>query len=490
MSVLRLPTAPLADRLSPKVSVAVVYVLAMFMTIMDTTIVNVALPQIGRDFGVQPAHVNTVVVGYLVSLAVFIPASGWLGDRLGTRRVFLAALVVFTVASALCGLAQDVGQLVVFRVLQGVGGGMLAPVGMAMLYRTFAPHERVRASRILVVPTAFAPAIGPVLGGLLVTDLSWRWAFYINVPFGIAGLLFALLFVREHREGSAGAFDRWGFVLSGAGLGALMFALSDGPGRGWTSAPILAAAATGVVLLAALVLVELRVAAPLLQLDLLRNRLFATTTSVMVLSTTGFLGSLFLVSLFYQDGFGVSALQSGLSTFPEAIGVMVGAQVSSRLYPRVGPRRLMAGGLALVAAVLGGIAAVPLTADLWVMRGLMFALGLAISQVFVPAQAAAFATVSPAATGRGSTMFNAGRQLGGALGVAILSTVISAIGVLQVVGGRERPAAGAYHAGFAVASAIALAAAALALRISDEEAAPSMRRTAAPAEPEVTLAAG
>lgn len=465
-----------ADRLPAKVSVSVVYVLALFMTIMDTTIVNVALPSIGRDFGVQPAHVNTVVVGYLVSLAVFMPASAWLGERFGTRRVFLAALVVFSVASALCGVAQSVGQLVLFRVLQGVGGGMLTPVGMAMLFRTFAPHERVRASRILIVPTAFAPALGPVLGGLLTTDLSWRWAFYINVPIGVFGFLFGVLFVRDQRGGGAGDFDLAGFILAGVGLGTLMFALSDGPARGWTSPVIDASAAIGVVLLVALVLVELRRRHPLLDLSVLSNKLFATTSSVIIIGTTAFLGSLFLVALFYQDGFGVSPLQSGLSTFPEAIGVMAGAQVASRLYPHIGPRRIMAAGLVGVIVTLVLIAQVPFTASLWVMRALMLAIGFAMAHVFVPGQAASFATVSHDATAPASTLFNAGRQLGGAVGVAILSTVISAVGVVHLVGGHHEPNATAYHAAFLTAAAIEALALLLVIRVSDKEAAPSMRR--------------
>jgi len=446
------------------------------MTIMDTTIVNVALPSIGRDFGVQPAHVNTVVVGYLVSLAIFMPASAWLGERFGTRRVFLAALVVFSVASALCGVAQSVGQLVLFRVLQGVGGGMLTPVGMAMLFRTFAPHERVRASRILIVPTAFAPALGPVLGGLLTTDLSWRWAFYINVPIGVFGFLFGVLFVRDRRGGGAGDFDLAGFILAGVGLGTLMFALSDGPARGWTSPVIDASAAIGVVLLVALVLVELRRRHPLIDLSVLSNKLFATTSSVIIIGTTAFLGSLFLVALFYQDGFGVSPLQSGLSTFPEAIGVMAGAQVASRLYPHIGPRRIMAAGLGGVIVTLVLIAQVPLTANLWVMRALMLAIGFAMAHVFVPGQAASFATVSHEATAPASTLFNAGRQLGGAVGVAILSTVISAVGVVHLVGGRHEPNATAYHAAFLTAAAIEALALLLVIRVSDKEAAPSMRR--------------
>ena len=466
-----------ADRLSPKVSVSVVYVLALFMTIMDTTIVNVALPSLGADFGVQAAHVNTVVVGYLVSLAVFIPAAGWLGDRYGTRRVFLVALVIFTAASALCGVAQSVGQLVLFRVLQGVGGGMLTPVGMAMLFRTFAPHERVRASRILIVPTAFAPALGPVLGGLLTTDLSWRWAFYVNVPIGLLGLVFGVLFVHEQRPGRAGSFDLAGFLLAGAGLGTLMFALSDGPARGWTSPLIVGCGVLGAVLLVILVLVEMRRRHPMIQLDVFANRLFANTSAVIVIGTTAFLGSLFLVALFYQDGFGVSPLQSGLSTFPEALGVMAGAQVAGRLYPRVGPRRLMAAGLGGVIVALVLIAQVPFTASLWVMRALMVLIGFAMAHVFVPGQAASFATITHAETSGASSLFNAGRQLGGAIGVAILSTVISAVGVRHVINGHHVPNATAYHAAFLVAAAIEAVALLLVFRVSDAEAAPTMRRT-------------
>src|SRR5436309_4346205 len=156
----------------------------MFMTILDATIVNVALPTIGRDFGVSATAVGAISIAFLVSLAVTIPASGWLGDRYGGKRVLLAATALFTAASALCGLASSLGELVAFRILQGAGGGMLAPVGMAMLFRVFPPAERIRAASILTVPTTLAPALGPVLGGLLVTDLSWRWVFYVNVPIG------------------------------------------------------------------------------------------------------------------------------------------------------------------------------------------------------------------------------------------------------------------------------------------------------------------
>ncbi|MGH9029186.1 MAG: MFS transporter, partial [Acidimicrobiales bacterium] len=185
-------------------------------------IVTVALPTLGRQFHTSSEAADGVVIAYLVSLAVFIPTSGWLGDRLGGRRVLLGSIVVFVASSALCGTATSLGGLVVFRVLQGVGGGLMTPVGMAMLWRVFPPAERVRASSILVIPTALAPAIGPVLGGLLVTDVSWRWVFYVNVPIGLLALAFGLVFLVDQRLDDAGSFDLAGFGFAGIGLGLLM----------------------------------------------------------------------------------------------------------------------------------------------------------------------------------------------------------------------------------------------------------------------------
>ena len=306
---------------------SVVYVAAMFMTIMDSTIVNVALPTIGRSFGVASTSVASVSIYFLVSLAVFMSASGWLGDRFGGKRVLLTAIVVFTVASALCGMAGSLAELDVFRVLQGAGGGMMAPVGLAMLFRAFPPAERLRASSILTVPTTLAPALGPVLGGLLVTELSWRWVFYVNVPLGILAIAFGALFLESGNALQPGPFDTVGFVLAGASLGLLMFCL-----------------------------------------------------------------------------------------------------------------------------------------------------GVAMGQVFVPAQAAAFATISPEATGHASTMFNVIRQLGSAVGVAVFTTVIVAAGTTKTAAGRPAADLAAYHAAFLVAAALAAVGAAVALTIHDADAASTMVR--------------
>ena len=467
--------------MNPKISVSVVYVAAMFMSIMDITIVNVALPAIGRQFHEATAGLDSVAVGYLVSLAVFIPAAGWLGDRFGSKKILLLAVAIFTGASVLCGLADSLSQLVLFRVIQGVGGGMMTPVGMAMLFRAFPPAERVRASSILVVPTALAPALGPVLGGLLVTEVSWRWVFFVNLPFGIVAILFGLLFLEETRQPRPGAFDLPGFLLAGVGFALVMFGVSEGPVKGWGSAEILGSIAVGAVLLAVMVWVELRTSAPILKLRLFGNRLFRSTSLVVMVGMAGFLGVLFVVPLFFQIALGLSALQSGLNTFPEAIGVMVGAQLASRIfYPRFGPRRLVAIALVAVAGVMALMTQVGFDTNLWWMRVLMFSLGLVMSQVFVSSQAAAFATVSLPDTGSASSLFNSGRQLGSALGVAVLATVLAAVGTTHQVAGRTEANLAAYHAAFLTAAGIALITSAIALTIHDADAASTMVRRGKP----------
>ena len=461
-----------AARISQKVAVCVVFVAAMFMSIMDTTIVNVALPTIGRDFTVSATAVDSISIAFLVSLAVFIPASGWLGDRFGGKRVLLTAVVVFTAASALCGLASSLGELVAFRILQGAGGGMLAPVGMAMLFRVFPSAERIKASAILTVPTTLAPALGPVLGGLLVTEASWRWVFYVNVPIGVAAFTFGVIFLRESAQAQPGRFDLAGFLLSGLGLGLAMYGVSEGPNLGWDQPQVLGTIAAGVLLLAAMVVVELRTAAPMVDLRLLGNRLFRSCNGVIVLASVAFLGTLYAISLYYQDGRGLSALGSGLSTFPEAFGVMGGAQLASRvLYPRLGPRRHITIGLAGTAASIGLLALLGPQTSLWWARLLMLTLGLSIGQVFVPVQAAAFATISAAATGRASTMFNAVRQFGGAVGVAMLTTVIVLVGPVHLVAGHPVANLTAYRLAFLAAAAICLCAMACSLSIRDADAA-------------------
>ncbi len=323
--------------------VGIVYVTALFLDIMDTTIVNVAVVPLGEHFHSNKAE--WVVLGYTISLAVWIPASGWLGDRLGTKKVFLFALAAFTAGSLLCSLSQSMGQLIAFRVIQGVGGGMLTPVGIAMLYRAFPPSERARAAMFVMVPALVAPALGPVLGGLLVTHVTWHWIFLVNVPIGIVAFFFGLFHLRDHKEGGIGRFDIPGFFLSGAALALIVFALSDGPLAGWTSRVVVLTGTLGLICGIALVLWELHIRLPMLDLRLLANRLFRQCNVVSVLSMASFLGLTFVMPQYLQLLRGQTALTSGLTTFPQAFGIMVSSLVAGRLYAYIGPRRLMTGGL-------------------------------------------------------------------------------------------------------------------------------------------------
>lgn len=433
------------------------------MDLMDATIVNVALPTLGRDFGAGTDTLEWVVTGYLMSLAIWIPASGWISDRFGSKKTFAFALVLFTAGSALCGLAWSVGSLVVFRVLQGVGGGMMTPVGTAMLFRAFPPAERARASAIVTVPTAIAPALGPVLGGWLVDSASWRWIFYVNLPVGLATLAFTVLFLREHKEPAAGAFDVWGFLCSGGGLTLVLYALSQAPAQGWTSTAVIVSGLAGVVLFGILVTLELSRPDPMLHLRLVGDRMFRYANLSMFMVYAMLLGVLFLLPLFLQELRGLSALESGLTTFPQALGMLLLVPLSGRLYPRVGPRRMLA--IALVGITITSVLflAVDLETNLWWIRAIMFLRGVSMSFAVVASQAAAFASIRSEETGRASALFNTNRQVAASIGVAALATVLG-----------EHSSLTAFHYAFAASIVFGLVGIAFALQIHDEDAKASL----------------
>ena len=460
-----------------KYVVAIIFVLGLFMEIMDTTIVNVAIPTLAREFGVTGTGIEWVVLGYLLSIAVWIPSSGWIGDRIGTKKTFLFALFMFTTASVLCGMSTTLGQMIAFRILQGVGGGMLTPVGTAMLYRAFPPEERARASSVLVVPTVVAPALGPIIGGLLIEHLSWHWIFLVNIPVGVLGFVFGALYLRESKEPTAGSFDVPGFVLAAAGLASLLYALSQGPDRGWGSTQVLVTGIAGLGLLAAMVVVETRVESPMLSLRLYSDRMFRNSNMVNTFSYGAFAAFLFLLPQFLQTLLGYSPLRSGLTTFPQAVGVILASQVVGRLYHTVGPRKLVFLGLTAVSLTNIPFAFVTLGVSAWTIRGLMFARGLAMSCAFVPLQAATYANIAKADTGRASAIFSTQRQASAAFGVAILSTVFFSWRNHVSDGAAPTPddMLSAYHVAFAASIAISLLGALYALLfIKDGDAASTM----------------
>ncbi|MCU1360558.1 MAG: oxidoreductase [Ilumatobacteraceae bacterium] len=463
-------------RVQYKYIVAVVYVTALFLDILDLTIVNVAIPTLGRDFATENAE--WIVLGYTLSLAVWIPVSGWAGDKFGTKRVFMFAFAAFIFGSVLCAAAQSIGQLIAFRILQGVGGGMLTPVGVAMLFRAFPPAERARASTYIMIPTLAAPALGPILGGLLVTHASWRWIFLINLPIGLVGLAFGLKFLREQREPTAGEFDVRGFLSSGAAFALIVYALSEGPNSGWFSPTVLATGLLGVVFIVVMVRVELTASRPMLALRLLGNRIFRQCNVVSFLSTMSFLGTLFVMPLYLQLLRGQDALHSGLTTFPQAIGIMISSQFAGRLYARVGPRRLMSGGLLAASLVLASFVSLDLHTSLWEIRSIMFVRGLCMGFAFVPMQAACYATINPSDNGRASSIFATQRQVAVSIGVAILASILASYMSLSEPPGPAHVAHAltGYRIAFATAMAMTLASAVAAWFIRDSDAEGTMKR--------------
>jgi EmrB/QacA subfamily drug resistance transporter len=404
--------------------VAIAFVFGIFMDLMDITIVNVALPTLGRDFHASNASLEWVVTGYLLSLAIWIPASGWIGDRVGTKRVFIFALAMFIGSSALCGLAWNTSSLITFRVLQGVGGGMMTPVGMTMLFRAFPPRERAQASIVVSIPTVIAPAIGPVLGGALVDYVGWRWIFFVNLPIGVAAILFTLLFVRDHREPRSGAFDVPGFVLSGASLILVLFALSRGPEAGWGSLAVVSTGIVGAILLGAFVVAELRSKAPMLDLRLLRDHMFRNANIVYFAAMAGLTGVLFLLPLYMQQLRGFSAIKTGLILMPTAVMVATLAPVSGWLYPKIGPKRMLAFAMSIFVASSLLLLLVDLSTSTFWLVAILALRGVGMAFTFVPLQAASFATIKPEDTGQASSIFNTNRQVASSVGVALLATVL------------------------------------------------------------------
>jgi EmrB/QacA subfamily drug resistance transporter len=327
----------------------IVLVAGMFMSVLDTSIVNVAISRIQGDFGGSTADVAWVTTAYSLVLGVVVPATAWLGDRFGLARLYTLALMAFAVGSALCGLAWSLDSLIAFRIVQAVPGGILPAVTLTMVYRIVPRNKIGTAMGMYGLGIIFAPAIGPALGGYLVEYFSWRLVFYINVPIAVVGVLAAIAALPPFPAQGGRPFDIWGFVSAAYGLVALLLAFSKGAEWGWTGFRVLALLLTGVLSLALFVTIELEVDHPLLDLRVFRFRPFVISLAVMGVMMTGLFATLFYIPFFLQAAQGYQAFETGLLILPQALVMAVLVPVSGRLYDKIGPRWLVVIGLSIAA---------------------------------------------------------------------------------------------------------------------------------------------
>src|SRR5579883_708284 len=325
-----------------KVMAAVIF--GTFMAILDSTAVNVAVPTLQKAFHVQVDQVDAVLTSYILALGIITPLAGWFSERFGIKRIFLLAMGLFVTGSALCSLSPSLLWLVAFRALQGLGGGLLSPLGLALLSGAFSEKERGLAFGLYGIPLVVAPASGPVLGGYFVQDLSWHDIFLINIPIGIIGIIIGALWLRESRRGATARLDIPGILLSVVAVGCLLFGIQNGQTDGWTSAPILVLLIVGGAALLAFIVVELLVREPLLDLRLFGKRTFASASVLGWVSAVALFGAEFLLPIYLQTLRGQTPLQAGLLVLPLAIGAGLTTPIAGALYNRVGARWLIAFG--------------------------------------------------------------------------------------------------------------------------------------------------
>ncbi len=446
-----------------KTLVLVTICIGYFMTILDTTVVTVALPNIQTHLGASVTGLQWIVDGYALVFASLLLTAGSLGDRLGSRRIFLAGLILFTVASALCGAAPNLPTLESARVLQGMGAALLVPTSLALLRHTFPDQrERARAIGIWGGIAGIAAGAGPVIGGFLVSAFGWRSIFLVNVPIGALGLLLTLRFVAPVAAERQRGYD---LVAQAAGiidLGALTFACIEGNARGWGSPPIAGALGLCILATALFIAIERRATNPMLPLGLFRNSTFSAATTVGLLLNFGFYGQLFFLSLFFQHVRGYAPLATGLALLPESGMAVIGSTLAGRVTARIGYRRPM-----LIGLLIGGIGFVSMivfdaTIDYELIVGTLVAIGFGTSFTMPAMTTAVMESVASERTGIASGVLNASRQVGGVLGVALLGSLVST---------RDSFVAGMHIAALVAGAAFFLAA--LLTFLAIREAAPS-----------------
>ncbi|WP_231379334.1 DHA2 family efflux MFS transporter permease subunit [Candidatus Solirubrobacter pratensis] len=405
---------------------AAVVVLGTIMSILDTTIVNVAIETLGRELDAPLSSIQWVATGYLLALATVIPLTGWAMERFGGKRAWMTSVALFLLGSTLCGLAWSTTSLIAFRVLQGFGGGMIMPIGQAILAQAAGPERMGRVMSVIGVPTLLGPILGPVIGGLIIDNASWRWIFFVNVPVGAVALVLAARVLPGVEAASARArLDVRGLLMLSPGLAALVYALSEvGIQGGLGETRVLVALVAGVVLLGLVARHGLRGNGTLIDLGLFRDRAFAAASGTVFIFGVSLFGAMLILPLYYQVVRGQSALEAGLLLAPQGLGAAIAMPIAGRLTDKLGAGRIVPFGV--IVALVGTGAYTQLAADtpFGLLAFALWVRGVGLGVTMMPSMAAAYQTLSRAAVPRATTAINIIRTIGGSFGTAVLSVVL------------------------------------------------------------------
>jgi EmrB/QacA subfamily drug resistance transporter len=420
------PAAPTDKLDSGVLKVAGVVVLGAIMAILDVTVVSVALPTFQREFHATYATVAWTMTAYTLALATVIPVTGWAADRFGTKRLYLTSIALFVGGSVLCSMAWDIGPLIGFRVLQGLGGGMLMPLGMTIMTRAAGPDRVGRVMAVLGVPMLLGPIGGPILGGWLIQVASWHWIFLINLPIGVIAFVTALRVLAKDQPKPSEAFDFLGMLLLSPGLALFLYGVSSIPGTGTVAAPkVLIPAILGLALVISFVFHALRKNHPLIDLGLFGNRDLTIAVITMTLFSIAFMGSMLLFPSYFLQVRGETTLKAGLLLAPQGLGAMLTMPVGGKLTDKMGPGKLVLAGIVLIAAGMGVFTQVTAGSSYLLLLGALFVMGMGMGMTMMPIMSAALASLTDHQIARGSTMMNIIQQTAGSIGTAVMSVILT-----------------------------------------------------------------